>query len=96
MVRPQADYDGGVMPLTTFVVTLATVAIAIGIMFLGVYSGLFNGEMWTVALCAFFLPIHAIAGWAYRRKPKEAPNARQTGRTVAHRSRDSGRHLQGV
>jgi energy-converting hydrogenase Eha subunit E len=58
------------MPMTTFVVTLASTATAVGIMLLSVYSGLFNAEVWTVGLCMFFLAVHPVAGWAFRRNRK--------------------------
>lgn len=66
MTRPPTDYHGQ-MPMVTFVVTLAAIAIAIGITLVSVYSGLFWFEVWWIALTALFLALHPVAGWAFRR-----------------------------
>lgn len=57
----------GPVPTVVVITAIVTTIVGTGTMLLSVYSGLFNAEMWTVALCVFFLALHPSAGWAFRR-----------------------------
>lgn len=68
MARRAAEPRTGRVPTIAIVTALVMTVVGTTTMLLSVYSGLFNSDMWQIALALLFLTILPSRGWG--RKPK--------------------------